>query len=196
MPTSGSLATSTAGSALSYHVPFHNSIFADIFLTYNSVILSSSPIPFFPADSLFFFMPSIGTQLQARPDMRPAATSRSTIHLLHISTILFSLSEIWTMTLSASTVEYHQRCCSPTNFFLSFIPATFRRPFNWYITGLYRLSAFGSSPKSCSCLRQPPQTTQMRKCHSPYIFMPPPQKKTPSPIFLLRRTNTQRTTRR
>ena len=50
-----SLATSTAGSALSCHFPFHNSIFADNFLTYTSAILSSSPIPFFPADSLFFF---------------------------------------------------------------------------------------------------------------------------------------------
>ncbi len=84
--------------------------------------------------------------------MRPAATSRSTIHLPHISTILFSLSEIWTMTLTASTVEDHQQCCSPTNFFLSFIPATFRRPFHWYINDLYRFRAFGSSPKSCSCL--------------------------------------------
>ena len=78
-----------------------------------------------------------------------SCTSRSTIHLPHISTILFSLSEIWTMPLSASTVEHHQRCCLPTNFFLFFIPATFRRPFHWYINDLYRFCAFGSSPKFC-----------------------------------------------
>jgi hypothetical protein len=106
------------------------------------------------------------------------------------------------MALSASTVEYHQRCCSPTNFFLSFIPATALRPFHWYINDLYRFRAFGSSLKTCSCLilaNETPMPTTANSNNSnatPHLSSCAPPKKTSSPIFSICRTNTKRTTRR
>ena len=120
--------------------------------------------------------------------MRPAATSRSTIHLPHISTILFSLSEIWTMTLSASTVEYHQRCCSPTNFFLSARQPSVVPSIGTSTTYIvFVLSVAPQSPVHAlywrtkpRCLRQPPQTTQMPLP----IYLHAPRPQTPSPIFL------------
>jgi len=156
------LATSPAGSAPSYHFPFHNSIFADLSTLYFRRPSSSSHLAlFFP--STRSSCPCLRVALSYKPG-RICAQLPLSAPRFHPRRSLYSLIPQIFHRLRISL--YFSSTLSP-------ITASFRRPFHRYINDLSFSCAVGSSQELPSpvhafywrtksrYLRQQPQTTQM-----------------------------------